>query len=58
MPIAADSNVPTVAGYLQSVTFHLINRDGEKIDLEDFTSSMAIYARAIVDLGKLHAVKK
>ncbi len=35
-----------------------IHENDEKIDLEDFTSSMAIYARAIVDLGKLHAVKK
>ena len=35
-----------------------IHENDEKIDLEDFTSSMAIYARAIVDLGTLHAVKK
>jgi succinyl-diaminopimelate desuccinylase len=35
-----------------------IHENDEKIDLEDFTSSMAIYARAIVDLGKLYAVKK
>jgi succinyl-diaminopimelate desuccinylase len=35
-----------------------IHENDEKIDLEDFTQSMAIYARAIFDLGKLHATKK
>lgn len=35
-----------------------IHENDEKIDLEDYTNSMAIYARAILDLGHLHAVKK
>jgi len=35
-----------------------IHENDEKIDLEDYTNSMAIYARAIYDLGQLHALKK
>ena len=35
-----------------------IHENDEKIDLEDYTKSMSIYARAIVDLGRLHASKK
>ncbi len=35
-----------------------IHENDEKIDLEDLTNSIAIYARAIDDLGKLHALKK
>lgn len=35
MPIPADTNIPTVEGYVQVVSFHLLSRDGEKIDLED-----------------------
>lgn len=35
-----------------------IHENDEKIDLEDYTNSMAIYARAIYELGRLHAVKK
>jgi succinyl-diaminopimelate desuccinylase len=35
-----------------------IHENDEKIDLEDYLKSMAIYARAIYDLGRLHAVKK
>jgi succinyl-diaminopimelate desuccinylase len=35
-----------------------IHENDEKIDLEDLTNSIAIYARAIDDLGKLHAPKK
>jgi succinyl-diaminopimelate desuccinylase len=35
-----------------------IHENDEKIDLEDFTRSMSIYARAIDDLGRLHASKK
>lgn len=35
MPIPLDPNIPTVAGYVQVVSFHLLSRDGEKIDLED-----------------------
>jgi succinyl-diaminopimelate desuccinylase len=35
-----------------------IHENDEKIDIEDYTNSMAIYARAIMDLGHLHAVKK
>lgn len=35
-----------------------IHENDEKIDLEDYTNSMAIYARAIFDLGQLHAPKK
>jgi hypothetical protein len=35
MPISADPNIPTVAGYVQVVSFHLLTRDGEKVDLKD-----------------------
>ena len=35
MPIPADANIPTVAGYVQVVSFHLLSRNGEKIDIED-----------------------
>lgn len=35
-----------------------IHENDEKIDLEDYTNSMAIYARAIFDLGQLYAPKK
>jgi succinyl-diaminopimelate desuccinylase len=35
-----------------------IHENDEKIDLEDYTKSMSIYARAIVELGRLHATKK
>jgi succinyl-diaminopimelate desuccinylase len=35
-----------------------IHENDEKIDLEDYTQSMTIYARAIYDLGQLHALKK
>lgn len=35
MPIPADPNIPTVAGYVQVVSFHLLTRNGEKIDLEE-----------------------
>jgi succinyl-diaminopimelate desuccinylase len=35
-----------------------IHENDEKIDIEDLHGSIAIYARAIYDLGKLNAVKK
>lgn len=35
-----------------------IHENDEKIDLEDYTNSMSIYARAVYDLGQLHALKK
>ena len=34
------------------------HENDEKIDLEDYTNSMSIYARAVYDLGQLHALKK
>lgn len=37
MPISPDSNIPTVPGLLQVVSFHLLSRTGEKIDLENGT---------------------
>lgn len=35
-----------------------IHENDEKIDLEDFQKSISVYARAIHDLGRLHASKK
>ena len=35
-----------------------IHENDEKIDLEDFTRSISIYARAMADLGRMHALKK
>jgi hypothetical protein len=53
MPIQADSNIPTVAGYKQVVSFHLLSREGEKIDLEGATYTVD----NITELDALLSVK-
>ena len=58
MPIAPDPNIPTQPGYLQVVSFHLLSRDGEKIDLEDGTfvvrniTDLDAHLALVPDLGR------
>ena len=54
MPIQADPNVPTVNGYYQVVSFHLLDRDGNKIDLEDAT----YFVTNITELDAFLSVEK
>lgn len=53
MPIEADPTIPTVAGYKQVVSFHLLSREGEKIDIEGATYTVD----NITELDALLAVK-
>jgi hypothetical protein len=53
MPIQADPTIPTVAGYKQVVSFHLLSREGEKIDIEGATYTV----NNITELDALLSVK-